>query len=415
MLPLYSLEQTIEKILREDWGRILACINKSIRDLQLSEDSLQDALETALVKWKKDGIPKSPSAWLITVARRKAIDRIRRDKVFAQKQDEIAYLKTMEAEFDDMLAMDDIPDKRLELIFTCCHPSLAQKTKLALTLRTVGGLTTEEIAKAFLDDKRAMAQRLVRAKNKIKTANIPYEVPGLDMLPPRLKDVLGVIYLIFNEGYSASSGDNLTRTDLSNEAIRLGRIMVALMPDDTEVAGLLALMLLHDSRRLARIDEAGTMVTLELQNRRKWDKAKITEGKSLLKAALMKHRLGPYQLQASISAVHVDGESWAATDWPQIAELYKLLYQIQPSPVVRINQAMAISYAVSVEAAITMLDELRDSDSMQKYQSYYVARADLMSRSGQIEKSKNLLRTALKLAENDVERNFLNQKLAVTN
>ena len=410
MLPLYSLEQAINVVLREDWGRILACINNPIRDLQLAEDSLQDALETALIKWKKNGLPKSPSAWLITTARRKAIDRIRRNKVFAEKQEEIAYLQTLEQGFDDILEMDSIPDKRLELIFTCCHPSLDKKTKIALTLRSIGGLTTEEIANAFLDDKQTMAQRLVRAKHKIKVAHIPYEVPGRDVLVSRANDVLSVIYLIFNEGYSASSGKQLLRTDLSEEAIRLGRIMHALLPKNTEVTGLLALMILHDSRCLARIED-NRLIPLEHQSRQKWDRTKITEGIQLIKGALVKKELGPYQLQAAISAIHSEALSWQDTDWLQISELYKLLYKIQPTAVVRINQAMAISHAVSIAAGLLILDEIKNIERIKTYQSYYLVKADLVFRAGQIKASIDLLRTALKLSKNEMEKNFIHKKL----
>ena len=410
VLPPYSLEQAIEKTVREEWGRILAALVKTLHDIQLAEDSLQDAVEAAITTWQERGLPKSPAGWLITTARRKAIDRIRRAKNFAQKQSEISYLVDLENAALDQPEPESIPDKRLEMIFTCCHPTLAEKTQTALTLRTIGGLTTHEIARAFLDNPTAMAQRLVRAKKKIKLANIPYEIPDTGALPERVKGVLAVIYLIFNEGYAASSGPTLIRIDLIEEAIRLARIMAHLMPEETEVSGLLALMLLHDSRRHARQNKDCTMVPLDQQNRSLWNKARAGEGTALLKQTLAKGRIGPYQLQASISALHVEAASWTETDWPQIAALYGLLYSIQPSPVVRINQAMAVSHAVSVEAALTMINEVNETADMTGYQSYYVAKSDLMKRAGKPEEAKVLLAHAITLANNDIDRAFLQEK-----
>ncbi len=411
MLPPLSLEQTITCIVREEWGRILSSLVKTLGDFQLAEDSLQDAVEAALKHWQKNGLPRSPTGWLITAARRKAIDRIRRDKAFASKQPDLAYLIELANAGDPAEPPGVLPDKRLEMIFTCCHPALPEKTRIALTLRTIGGLTTDEIARAFLDTRDAMARRLVRARQKIKLASIPYTVPGSAHLAERLDGVLSVIYLIFNEGYAASSGAELNRVDLINEAIRLARIMVHLMPGETEISGLLALMLLHDARRLARLDGEGRMVSLEDQNRGLWDKAKAREGVSCLKQALEQGRVGPYQLQAAISALHLEAASWQATDWPQIAALYNLLYALQPSPVVRINQAMAVSHAVSVKAAITLLDEVASGGDMSGYKAYQVARADLMARAGQPEAARGFLAQALALSDNQVERAFLNEKL----
>lgn len=412
MLPPLTPQRTIDRTVREEWGRILASLVKTVGDLQLAEDSLQDAVVSAMNHWQKNGLPDSPAAWLITAARRKAIDRLRRDRSFASRQDEIAYL----IELDNQTLDDDhteiVPDKRLEMIFTCCHPALAEKTRVALTLRTLGGLTTEEIAHAFLDKPDAMAQRLVRAKKKISLAGIPYKIPDSEVLPERTASVLSVIYLIFNEGYSASAGDTLTRTDLIEEAIRLTRIVHQLMPDDTEVGGLLALMLLHDARRFARTGKQGELVPLEEQNRGRWDKAKIAEGAHILETVLPKQRLGPYQLQAAVSAVHAQSPSWQATDWPQIEALYQLLYAVQPSPVVRINQAVAVSYARSPEAALAMLDEAAINGALDAYQPYYAARADMLARAGRTQDARTCFTTAINLSDNNLEKAFLHDKIA---
>jgi RNA polymerase sigma-70 factor (ECF subfamily) len=411
MLPPYSLELAIDKTVREEWGRILASLVKTLGDFQLAEDSLQDALEAALNHWSKNGLPKSPSAWLIKTARRKAIDRLRRVQNFASKQPEISYLIDLDNQMQCEDEIEIIADKRLEMIFTCCHPALAEKTRIAFTLRTLGGLNTDEIAKAFLDKPEAMAQRLVRAKKKIKLAGIPYEVPDTEALPERLSTVLSVIYLIFNEGYLATSGEGAIRIDLSNEAIRLARIIAGLLPNEPEVRGLLALMLLHDARRHARLGSDGEMVALEHQNRSKWNKSRIEEGTAILKRTMAKGKIGQYQIQAAISALHVESGSWRETDWPQIAALYQLLYSIQPSSVVRINHAMAVSYATDIETAIAMLDAVKTQSDVEAYQPYYLARADLMERSGQVAKATRLLEKAIKLSDNKVQALFLKTKL----
>jgi len=420
MLPPLKLTHVIEKTVREEWGRILASLTKNLGDMQLAEDCLQEAVISAMNHWQKNGLPKSPPAWLIKVARRKAIDRLRRDQNFASKQNEISYLielenqTNIEGERDVMQHV--IPDKRLEMIFTCCHPALEEKTKIALTLRTLGGLSTQEIANAFLDNPEAMAQRLVRAKKKIAIANIPYEIPDKQALPERLSSVLNVIYLIFNEGYSSNSGDSVTRADLSDEAIRLARIIKNLSPEETEITGLLALMLLHDSRRQARTtssgEKSGEMISLEDQNRERWDNAKISEGIKLIKAALPKQRLGPYQLQAAISAVHAEAKTWEQTDWAQISALYNLLYAMQPSPVIRINQAMAVSYSQSLQAALTMLMAANEAGKLDKYQPFHAAKADLLSRMGNTTQAKLSFKIAIKLSNNQQEKDFLIQKIS---
>ncbi|MEM9937413.1 MAG: RNA polymerase sigma factor [Pseudomonadota bacterium] len=411
MLPLSSSQQSVERLIREEWGRILSSLVKNLSDLQLAEDCLQDAAEAALRTWPERGLPKSPAAWLIATARRKAIDRIRRSNRFAEKSSELAYLLALdqsEADLEDPAAIDD---KQLELIFTCCHPALEEKTRIALTLRTIGGLTTEEIARAFLDKPSAMAQRLTRAKKKIKLAGIPYRVPEAEDLSERLRGVLSTIYLIFNEGYAASSGAMLTRVDLIIEAIRLARIMARLMPEETEIEGLLSLMLLHDARRNARVDKQGAMVSLERQNRALWDKSKIKEGTARLKAVLKKGRVGPYQVQASISALHVEAPSWTQTDWPQIAALYDLLYQMQPTPVVRINQALAISQMGDVRRALEMLTEIGETHDLSGYKAFHLARADLLQKVGDFRQAGKLIEVALALTDNQMERGFLERKL----
>ena len=413
MLPLSTPQKIIERTVREEWGRILASLVKSVGDFQLAEDCLQEAIAIALNNWSKRGLPNSPAAWLLTTARHKAIDRLRRDQSFSSKQKDIAYLMDLENIAADDADEAAIPDKRLEMIFTCCHPALEQKTCIALTLRTLGGLTTEEIAAAFLDKPQAMAQRLVRAKKKIKLAGIPYEIPERDLLPERISSVLSVIYLIFNEGYSASSGDSPVRADLCDEAIRLARIVVQLLPQETEVSGLLALMLLHDSRRLTRTDENGAMVSLEHQNRRRWDRGKINQGAELLREILPKNRLGPYQLQAAISAVHAQSASWQETDWPQVQALYALLYQLNPSPVVRLNQSMALSHAHSPQEGLQMLQqaEATANGAMANYQPLYAAKADLLVRCNKHTEAAECYQKAIELSDNRSERRFLEQKL----
>ena len=406
MLPPFKLEQAINRIVQEEWGRILAALTKSTGNLQLAEDSLQDAVESALLHWSKQGLPDSPAAWLIQTARRKAIDRLRRDSNFARMQPEISYLIDLQNKAD-MEDFEVIPDKRLELIFTCCHPAIEEKTKVALTLRTLGGLSTEEIARSFLDKPQTMAQRLTRSKQKIALAGIPYEIPNAEDLPERLNAVLRVIYFIFNEGYQASSGKLITRGDLADEAIRLCRVITSLLPNQPETTGLLALMLLHDSRRFARQNAFGEIVSLEDQNRQSWDKQKIAEGTELIKVALSQQKVGPYQLQAAISAVHAESQQWQNTDWTQIAALYQLLYSLQPTPVVKINQAVAVSYAQSAKDGLALLDTIAQSADIHSYQPYHAARADILKRAGQFEGANAHFDKAIELTQNIAEKQFL--------
>lgn len=419
MLPSVSLQRAIERTVREEWGRLFASLVKSFGDFELAEDCLQEALLAAMRSWPETGLPAAPAAWLLTAARRKAIDRLRRDASFAAKQGEIAYLRDLEAQFEAEIDIGAIPDKRLEMIFTCCHPALEEKSRIALTLRILGGLSTEEIARAFLDKPDAMQQRLTRAKKKIAAAKIRYEIPEPDVFADRLGTVLHVLYLIFNEGYAATAGDEVTRTALSEEAIRLARILHRLLPEDTEVAGLLALMLLHDSRRETRTDDDGNIIALEHQNRARWDRTKIREGQTILHEILPKARLGPYQLQAAISAVHAEAATWQTTDWPQITALYSLLYRHLPTPVVRVNQALALSYCDTHEDALTealaLLDALAQDTAqypkLSRYQPYHVTRADILTRLGDRNAARQSLEKAIALSENDKQRAFLRRKL----
>lgn len=410
MFPALSLDQTIDTTIREERGRILASLVAGLNDFQLAEDCLQDAVLSALDHWRKNGLPRAPAAWLITVARRKALDKLRRAQNFAAKQDEISYLLALENRAMDETMTDTIPDHRLEMMFTCCHPALDQNAQVALSLRTLGGLSTPEIATAFLVSSDAMQRRISRAKKKISTARIPYAVPDKTDLPNRTASVLSVIYLIFNEGYSASNGHSLTRLDLSNEAIRLARILAQLLPDDTEVAGLLALMLLHDSRRIARSDASGALIPLEAHNRKRWNQSKILEGVEILKNALPKQRIGPYQLQAAISAVHAQSPSWGQTDWHEISCLYALLFALQPSPVVRINHAIAVSYAQSPQQGLDMLANLAGADKLHLYQPYHAALGDLLARAGHADQARQSLLKAAELSDNAKEQAFLRAK-----
>ena len=409
--------QAIERTFREESGRVLAALISYLNDFELAEDVFQEALIVALEKWPRDGLPRNPGAWITTIARNKAIDRIRRRKSFDQKQPQIIELTQKPLEPDEY-EMDSIPDERLKLIFTCCHPALSLEAQVALTLRTLGGLETAEIAAAFLVPVSTMAQRLVRAKRKITQAGIPYRVPPIDLLPERLNAVLTALYLIFNEGYNASSGDSLIRQDLCGEAIRLMRILNALLADDPnlqengEALGLLALMLLHDARRQARVGSSGELVLLEEQDRSNWDQEQIGVGTAVLENALQLGQPGPYQIQAAIAALHDQASTPQETDWPQITALYQALQQFTNSPVVRLNYAVAVAMTDGPMAGLALLDELTKAGSLEHYHLFHAARADLLRRAGFRDEAHDAYTVALDLCQNAVEQRFLRRRLA---
>lgn len=407
-----AARSTVERVAREEWGRVLASLTASIADLDVAEDALQEAIVAALRTWPERGIPDHPSAWLLATARRRAIDRFRRDLNFRTKLPALQALVELETTQPEPKLDSEIPDERLEMIFTCCHPALPRAAQVALTLRTLGGLTTSEIARAFLVPEPTMAQRLVRAKRKIRAAGIPFRVPPPDLWPERLASVLAVIYLIFNEGYAASVGQRPTREDLCLEAIRLGRFLARLLPKEPEVRGLLALMLLHDSRREARTDEAGGLITLDRQERARWDRQKIDEGLALLDDALADGRPGPFQVQAAISALHARAATRDATDWGEILLLYRRLHELQPTPVVELNAVVARSYAVSPESALVALAALeRREDSLRAYQPFHLVKADLLRRTGDTEGAAASYRRALELTSNEAEAGLLHRRL----
>jgi RNA polymerase sigma-70 factor (ECF subfamily) len=407
-----------EKLHREESGRILSTLISLLGDFDLAEEMLQEAYATALQKWPSEGTPTNPRAWLVSTARHKALDRLRRDRCFEMKSEEIsrsASGSTVESEAD--LEDTMFPDDRLRLIFTCCHPALPVDAQVALTLRTVCGITTEEISRAFLVPVATMAQRLVRAKRKIHDANIPYRVPSQEDLPDRLDTVLLVVYLIFNEGYLASSGDALIRRELCAEAIRLGRVLCKLLPHQAKVSAeaqaLLGMMLLHDSRRDARISADGELVLLEEQDRNLWHGEQIQEGTRFTESSLRMGANGAYALQASIAALHANAKTAKDTDWQQIAALYGILLNAYPSPVIEVNRAVAVAMARSLEEGLALLDELEKREELAEFHLLPAARADLLRRLGKIPEAADAYRRALSLATNDVERRFLRRRLAI--
>jgi RNA polymerase sigma-70 factor (ECF subfamily) len=404
-----DVEAAVATAFREEWGRVVATLIRVTGDWDLAEECAQDALASALEHWPRDGIPRRPGAWLTTAARNRAVDRLRRDAVGAAKLQEVAILSTPEEpRIDDSGVADD----RLRLIFTCCHPALPLEARVALTLRTLAGLTTPEIARAFLVSEPTMAQRLVRAKRKIRNAAIPYRVPPAHLLPERTTAVLAVLYLLFNEGYASTAGAELIRQSLSAEAIRLTRTLVTLMPDEPEALGLLALMLLHDARRGTRVDAAGDLVTLENQDRSRWNTGEIDEGVAVLDAALRRRNAGAYQLQAAIAACHATAGDVAETDWTEIAALYGQLLRLVPSAVVRLNRAVAVAMADGPAAGLALVGELEASGELAGYHLLPATRADLLRRLRRYDEAAVSYRQALDLASTDAERRYLSRRLA---
>ena len=394
------LSERISALYRDESRQVLATLIRLLGDFDLAEDALQDAFRAALEQWPKEGVPANPRAWLVSAGRFKAIDALRRRALFDTSQEALVAQVAAKTE-----PAEDIEDDQLRLIFTCCHPALAAEARVALTMREVCGLTTEEIARGFLTTPTTLAQRIVRAKQKIRDEQIPYQVPSPEELPERLETVLQVIYLVFNEGYSASSGTSLTRADLSEEAIRLGRLLFELLPEP-EVAGLLALMLLQDSRRAARMSATGELILLEDQDRALWNREKIAEGTALVERAMGSERFGPYSVQAAIASIHA-----TRTDWPRVVELYDLLMRMVPSPVVELNRAVAVAMRDGPEAGLALIDEIIARGTLAEYHLVHAARADLCRRLGRKNEARESYNRALQLARHEVERRFLEKRL----
>ncbi len=398
----------VEAVFREERGRLLAALARRFGDLDLAEEVTSEAIEAALTRWPVDGVPPNPGGWLMTTARRKAVDRLRRDQVYAAK---LAILQVEADRPAPQAVGDELPDERLQLFFTCAHPALAPEDRGALTLRCLAGLTTPEVARAFLVPTATMAKRIVRAKQKIREARIPFRVPGPDELPERLPGVLQVIYSVFTEGYAASSGPYLQRLDLAEEAIRLARILHRLLPDEREVAGLLALMLLVHARRDARSGPAGEIVLLEDQDRSRWDQDAIAEGRSLVVAALTGGPAGPYAVQAAIAALHDEAADFASTDWAQIVQLYDVLLDLDPSPVIALNRAAAIALRDGPQTGLDLLDELAGEPRLRDYHPFALARADLLHRLDRLPEATAAYRRALELAGSEPERAHVRDRL----
>lgn len=407
-----EVKAALSEAFREEWGRIVAALIRTTNDWDLAEECAQEAVTRALETWPRDGVPRNPGAWLTTTARNRAIDHLRRGTTEAKKLEEIArMLQPNESDDENEVSVED---DRLRLFFTCCHPALPLEARVALTLRTLAGLTTAEIARTFLVSEPTMAKRLVRAKGKIRHAAIPYRVPPAHELPERTGSVLTVLYLLFNVGYTATSGENLVREGLSNEAIRLTRTLAGLMSDEPEVLGLLALMLLHHARRATRVDGEGDLVLLNDQDRTRWDQIAIAEGARLLDVALGRKLPGPYQLQAAIAACHATATHADVTDWTQIVDLYGLLVQINPSPVVKLNQAVAVAMADGPAAGLELVASLETSGTLAGYHLLPATRADLLRRLGRPAEASASYRAALELTSNDAERRYLERRLAET-
>jgi RNA polymerase sigma-70 factor (ECF subfamily) len=413
--PADPVSLAVARAFRDERAIVLATLIRQAGDFQLAEDAVQDAFEAAVAAWRRDGIPANPGAWITTAARRRAIDHLRRDRSVTDRAERLAELTRLEAAQDEEEpSMDDespIVDDRLRLIFTCCHPALEMPARVALTLRTLGGLTTGEIARAFLVAEPTMGKRIVRAKRKIADAHIPYLVPGDEELPDRLRGVLRVVYLIFNEGYAATEGDRLVRGELCDEAIRLGELLSRLMPDDAEVWGLLSLMLLHDARRAARVDSEGRYAALDEQDRSLWDRDRIADGLAALERAVSLRRPGEYQLQAAITALQIQAPDAEKTDWAQIAELYGALARLNPSPVVELNRAVAVGLAEGPAAGLTLLEPLLGDPALARYQPLYAAHAELLSRAGDASAAAGAYERAIALTANAVERAELERRL----